>query len=433
MDDVLEGAVVLCVCKLGFSLLFLPSLAASRSPISFCCCCLIIFTDVLVTAFLSFLCVFESQLTDLTGLGDVIALRFLLFLSHIYGVVLLLTAPLIAVETVTRLMTLHSFVAHRRASKIVMDPDGQRCYIGEVTVEKEEEDEEEEDEEDSDSPDKDKEKRLSRVVSYFCCLSLWVVVALSVRWQWKVEEVWAATCLHTTNSLIRCLPNLLSPITSTVSPCWIMAFLSLLLLVIMTSSLYTSHQVSAQMAKSKTEKHGVSTNGSGRHWEDLDSALPTHPKSVSLGMSVSATAQCVDPEKTESSCAVHSACCRNSVQMSALHHRDFVLISPECLSAGQEHERTKTSIPLTFSMKDNMDSENRSQSRRRQWGFSCLGVNVMIVCLGVLSTFVLPLNLSVNILLIRTIETLLELCIRAVVSFATSTRNMSTSHYETFA
>lgn len=49
MDGVLEGAVVLCVCKLACSLLFLPWLAASHSPVSFCCCCLLTFTDFLVT------------------------------------------------------------------------------------------------------------------------------------------------------------------------------------------------------------------------------------------------------------------------------------------------------------------------------------------------------------------------------------------------
>lgn len=49
MDGVLESAVVLCSCKLACSLLFLPSLAASYSPVSFCCCCLLIFTDFLVT------------------------------------------------------------------------------------------------------------------------------------------------------------------------------------------------------------------------------------------------------------------------------------------------------------------------------------------------------------------------------------------------
>ncbi|XP_070759307.1 uncharacterized protein [Enoplosus armatus] len=412
MDGVLEGAAVLCLCKLVCSLLFLPSLAASHSPVSFCCCCLLIFTDFLVTVFLSFLCIFESWLSDLTRLGDVIALRFLLFLSHTYGVVLLLTTPLIAVETVTRLLWP---VAHRSQTA---GSDGQRCYVGEITVEEEE---------DSDNPDK--EKGLSHVVSYLCCLSVWVAVALNVRWRWKLEEVWAAACLHTTNSLIRCLPNLFSPVSSTLNPCWGMAFLSLLLLLLTTSKgLQRRLRAPAQMARTHGEKRGV--NNGDSCWQDLVPELSVNP-----GMSVSEPAQCVDPEKTESSCTVHRACSWNSVQMSARHHGDFVLISPECLSAergGQEHEWTKTGIPLTFITDDHVDSQHGSHCGWQRWGFPCPGVNVMIGFVGVLSIFVLPLNLSVNVLLIRTIETLLERCIKSLVlSTAANTSNTSTSHNET--
>ncbi|XP_018556152.1 uncharacterized protein LOC108899902 [Lates calcarifer] len=171
MDGVLEGATVLCVCKLACSLLFLPALTASHSPVSFCCCCLLIFTDFLVAVFLSFLCIFESWLTELTLLGDVIALRFLLFLSHTYGTVLLLTTPLIAVETLTRLLWPHSVVSYKAVGRPV-DSDGQHCYIREVTVEEEEDD---------DNPDEDKDKGVSHAVGYLCCLSVWVVVALNVR------------------------------------------------------------------------------------------------------------------------------------------------------------------------------------------------------------------------------------------------------------
>nr|CBN80877.1 Uncharacterized protein [Dicentrarchus labrax] len=417
MDGVLEGAAVLCVCKLACSLFFLPSLAASHSPVTFCCCCLLIFTDFLVTVFLSVLCIFESWLTELTPFGDIIALRFLLFLSHTYGVVLLLTTPLIAVETLTRLLWSRSVVTRRT----VTDSDGQRCYLGEVAVEEEEE-------EDSDNPDKDTEKRLSHVASYLCCLSVWVVVALNVRWRWKLEEVWAAACLHTTNSLISCLPNLFSPVSSTVNPCWVMAFLSLLLLLLTTSTgLRWRQRAPARMSTTQKEKHGVNNNGNSC-WQDLDPALPAPSKPVNPEMSVSEAAQCVDPEKTESSCTVHRACSWNSVQMSAHLHGDFVLISPKCLSAGQEHERTKRGIPLTFIIEDHVDSQYKSQGGWRQWGFPCLGVNVIIGFVGVLFTFVLPLNLSVNILLIRTIETLLELCIKSLVSSAANTNKISTSH-----
>ncbi|XP_034724990.1 uncharacterized protein LOC117943149 [Etheostoma cragini] len=420
MDGVLEEALVFCVCKLACSLLFLPSLAASYSPVSFCCCCLLVFTDFLVTVFLSFFCILESWLTELTPVGDVIALRFLFFLSHTYGAVLLLTTPLIAVETLTSLLWPHAVVAHRTVSQT----DGQRCYVVEVTVEEEE----------GSKDNKDKEKGLSCVVGYLCCLSVWIAVALNVRWRWKREEVWAATCLHTTNSLIRCLPNLFSPMPSIVNPCWGMAFLSLLLLLLTTSiGLHRQHWDPAQMARTHTQKHGVNNNGDSC-WKNLIPALSAPSKPVNPGMLKSEPAQCVDPEKTESSCNVHRACSWNTVQMSEHHHGDFVLISPDCLSeqsGGQEHEKTKRGIPLTFITEKHVVSQYRSLSGWGQRGFSCPGVNVMLGFVGVLFIFVLPLNLSVNILLIRTIETLLEWCIKSFKSGVANTSNTSPAHNET--
>ncbi|XP_034074866.1 uncharacterized protein LOC117548041 isoform X2 [Gymnodraco acuticeps] len=128
MDGVLEGATVLCVCKLACSLLFLPSLTSSYSPASFCCCCLLLFTDFLVTVFLSFLWIFESWVSELTLLGDVIALRFLIFLSETYGAVLLLITPLIAVESVTRLPWPHSVVTIQKACPKV-DSIEKLCFV----------------------------------------------------------------------------------------------------------------------------------------------------------------------------------------------------------------------------------------------------------------------------------------------------------------
>ena len=378
---------------------------------------------VFPTAFLSFLCIYESWLTELSPLGDVIALRFLLFLSYTYGMVLFLTAPLIAVETLTRLLWPHSVVAHRAVSQTV-DSNGQRCYAGEVTVEEKE-----------NRNNQDQDKGLSHVVGYLCCLSVWVVVALNVRWRWKLEEEWAAACLHTTNSLIRCLPNLSSTLPSAVNPCWGMAFLSLLLLLLtMSTGLPRRRQAPECINGRHRAKNGVNSN-TDSCWPEPVQAQSAPSKPVNLGMSMSEPAQRVDPEKTESSCAVHGAYSWNILQMSARHHGDFVLISPGGFSAekgGQEHERTKRGIPLTFIMEEHADSQYRSQPGGQQWGFPCLGVNVMIGFVVVLSIFVLPLNLSVNILLIRTIETLLELCVRSLVSSAANTSDKSASHNETF-
>ncbi|KAF7659175.1 hypothetical protein LDENG_00002250 [Lucifuga dentata] len=310
MDGVLEGAAVLCGCKLACSLLFLPTLSRSFSPVSFCCCCLLVFTDVLVAVFLTLLYVLESWLPRLSSRGDVIALRFLLFLSH--------------------------------------------------------------------------------------------------TWQWKVEELWAAACLHTTNSLIRCLPNLFNPTPRTLDPCWVMAFLSLLLFLTVAAGLI--HQ--AQAAQTCREKHGVNIN-SKSVWQDLVPKLSVPSKPASP-----VAAESVDPEKTDSSCGVHRTFSWNSMKMSARHYGDFVLISPECLTAESGGQRTKRGIPLTYIIQEHMDAQCRSPGWR-QWGFPYL--NVMIGFVGVLSIFVLPLNLSVNIFLIRTIEAVLESCIKSLISSAENT------------
>lgn len=394
---------MLCACKLACSLLFLPSLAESHSPISFCSCCLLFFTDFLVTVFLIVLSIFEPWLTDQTSLGDVIALRVLLFLGHTYGVVLLLTAPLIAVETLTRLLWPPSTAAHWTEGQA--KEDGLHCYVRGETVEKEEEE------------DIDKEKQFSHVVSYLCCLSVWVMVALNVSWRWRQEEVLTSSCLHTTNSLISCLPNLLSPMPSFVHPCWGMAFLSLLMLLLSTSTSLNGRQLAHRcVGRGKHKEKRAIRSSSDNFWHDF---VLVPPMGESSCKSEPEAERCVDPETTESSCPVHRACSWSSMKMSTCHHGDFVLIPPEVISAGKgghDYGRTKRGIHLTFIADNLVDSEHRSQFCPGQWGFPCLGVNVMIGFMGVLSVFVLPLNLSVNILLIRTIETLLELSVRSLVN-----------------
>ncbi|XP_041836006.1 uncharacterized protein LOC121636530 [Melanotaenia boesemani] len=408
MDGVLEGAVALCVCKLACSLLFLPSLTASYSSVSFCCCCLLIFTDFQVTVFLSLLCIFESWLTEVSPTGDVIALRFLLFLSHTYGAVLLLSTFLIAAENLIRLLWPHTVVSHRAVSQT----GAQQCHVGEEKVEEEE---------DIDGLDND--MSLHQVGGFLCCLSVWIVVALNVRWRWKVEEKWAADCLYTTDSLVRCLPNLLASMPSAMNPFWSMAFLFLLLLLLTISpGLQRQHQTPAQAESTHGEKDG------DYWWQDFISVLLAPFKPLHPGMSVVEPKLCVDPEKTDSSCTGNTACSWNSVQMSTCHHGD--VISPDCFSGKrerQEHESSHRGISLTFITEKHVDSPH-SQCEQQWWGFPSLEVNVMIGLVGVLSILMLPFNLSVNILLIRTIDVLLEWCITSLLSSTANTRDSSTSH-----
>ncbi|XP_075996977.1 uncharacterized protein LOC142990963 [Genypterus blacodes] len=411
MDGVLEGAAVLCACKLACSVLVLPTLSKSVSPVSFCCCCLLVFTDALVTVFLSLLYISEWWLPRLSSRSDVIALRFLLFLSHTYGAVLLLLTPVIAVETTTRLLQAHT-VNHRTVGEQGCHGTvGQSSCTVEMTIEQEEEEEEDRNE----CSEGDQGTRMSHVAGYLCCLTVWIVVGLNVRWQWKVEELWAGACLHTTNSLIRCLPNLFSPMHRSLDPCWGMAFLSLLLFLTATTGLM--HQT--QVARTHRKKNG-DNNNSNSAWQDLALEPSGSSKPLSPVTAESEAAPSVDPEKTDSSCNVHRIFSGNSVQMSACHHGDFVLVSPECLSAEKGGQRTLRGTPLAFII----DLQLRSPHVQLQRGFPCLGVNVMIGCVALLSIFILPLNLSVNILLIRTVETFLESCIKSLIESGTTIQRL---------
>ncbi|KAG7472846.1 hypothetical protein MATL_G00113290 [Megalops atlanticus] len=99
---ILETAGTLGLFKIVCSFLSLPTLRDSQNSVSFCCSCLVFFTDFSVTAFLAFLWLATPWQPRFEVSNDVIALRLLLFLDHTYGAVLLMTTPLVAVDTVCR-------------------------------------------------------------------------------------------------------------------------------------------------------------------------------------------------------------------------------------------------------------------------------------------------------------------------------------------
>ncbi|XP_019747988.1 uncharacterized protein LOC109529190 [Hippocampus comes] len=224
MDGVLDSASVLCVFKLVCNLLCLPSLATSRSPVGFCGCCILIFTDFLLTVYLSFLGLFESWLVELVPPLGVIALRFLLFLSHTYGAVLILLTPLVAVETFGKFLWMTR--------------------------------EEEDDDDDEDEGRDEKGGWQCHAIGYLCCLSVWVAVALSLRCGWRLEEARATACLARGGSLMRCLPNLLSPLPSAMRPCWGVALLYLIL-ILLTCSLLLLTQAMASDSQRCSSKEKV--------------------------------------------------------------------------------------------------------------------------------------------------------------------------------
>lgn len=324
MEDVLEGATVLSVCKVAFSLPFLRSVP-SYSPVSFCCCCLLIFTDVLLTVFLCVLLNLERWQILAPSTGDSIALRSLIFIAHTYGVVFLLTLPAVIVDTFIRL--LQSIDANRQTLDA---KDGEeterRTFLG------------------------------YHAIAYLCCLSLWTFGALNIRWRWKLEEVCVAACLYASGSLFTCLPNFYSPTMRFLHPCWIMASLFIVLAIILSVFLLS------------------------RRATVMNHASP----------------------------GVGDVSFQNSCKIQVFPNSDAEL-SPGCAKtekniAEEDGNRSEKVIPLTLAEERQSVGPQSGNDRV----FPCPGADVMIGVVCVLAMFVLPLNVSVNVQLIGSVEKALQ-------------------------
>lgn len=318
MEGVLEGATVLSVCKVACSLPFLSSVSR-HSPVSFCCCCLLVFTDVVLTVFLGVLLLLDRW--QIASTGDAIALRCLLFVSHMYAAVFLLTLPAVIVDTFIQLQQ------HQDTN----DPQ---------------------------TPKTEKKTFLEyHVVAYLCCLSLWTFGALNIRWSWKLEEVWTTACFCSTDSLFTCLPNIYSPMMRFLNPCWVMASLFIAVAIIL-SICYLCRKPTVMQLKSP----------------DVDAAV-----------------------WSQNSC---------KVQMFATWDAELYPggAKPEKVTVRDDDNRTEKVIPLTL-------TEERPSAGPQSGNdpvFPCPGADLMIGVVCALAMFVFPLILSVNILLISSVENILQ-------------------------
>ncbi|KAK6318907.1 hypothetical protein J4Q44_G00101180 [Coregonus suidteri] len=414
MDGVLEGAAVVCVCKLACSLLFLPMVTASLSAVSFCCSCLLLFTDLAVTTFLVVLWFAEPWLPPFSTSTDVIALRFLLFLSYIYWAVLLMTTPLVVVETAVRLQW-PQVCGGGAVDGDVDEQSKNPAPHGGVTVEVENWQSRDTDTQRGGREDQDQGRCLSHILGFLCCLLVWALCGVCGGQGWKLEELWVEVCLERTSSLTLCLPSLRNTVLLALDePSLGLATVALALLLVLTVGwgLLRRH-----LAHTETDQHTPTTTPTQKEEHDSDIQLPVQTlsapcKAVNPAMSAASSPRFVDPETTWSRCSVHSPCSGNNMQLSLGHHGNSVLLSLEFLSADrlEGHKETKGlgDIPITGIVEEHTDSTYRSQRGLGQWGFSCPGVNIMTWLVCLLTVCVLPLNLSVNILLIRHIETMLE-------------------------
>ncbi|XP_057217506.1 uncharacterized protein LOC130570963 [Triplophysa rosa] len=266
MEGVLEAALFLCVFKVSCSsLLFLPAVIRSVSAVSLCCMCLLLFTDLAVTLFLFFVWITESWLILFQVSSDVIALRFLLFLSQVYGVVLMLTPPLIAVELMVHLL--------RSQENTELD--------------------------------KKDENTLSRTMGFLGCLLVWIVSGIHSSNNWKVGQISTETCLDRGSCLVNCLPGFfMTPTPGMEELSWIVP--AMVVLLSLTGGLgllktKSAHRFTHSPENTPTQRGGrkgpVGLQLTPIWWPMLD-------KTANLYVSPSSGTQ---SKRTPDSCAVYRA------------------------------------------------------------------------------------------------------------------------------
>ncbi|CAL8339989.1 unnamed protein product [Merluccius merluccius] len=378
MEGVLEGACALGVCKLACSLFFLP---AFSDLISFCCCCLLMFTDLLVTVdmrlclysagFLLFLWFADPWPPQLSPRGDLIALRFLLFIGRTYAAVLLLTTPLIAAETALRKVWPCDGGAGA-ACRTAEGGEGCKALERSVAIEKS----------DARPPAAaaaayrglDKWRRLSHAIGYPCCLSVWMVSGLWGGCRGRsLEELWVAECLHTSDSLFTCLPRMFP---GPVEPFWGVAFLGLLLLLSIAAEL---------SARMRQEKRGTGVaednNNKSNSWQRLVPAL-VRPSPPTSEPRPATEPRSVDPEKTS-----------------------------------MTQQRPDPDPPAPESAPGDPGRETETgPAGRPQRVVPGTGRIVTTGLVGMLSLYTLPLTLSVNVLLVHTMQDVVEVCVETCVA-----------------
>ncbi|KAI1892529.1 hypothetical protein AGOR_G00134530 [Albula goreensis] len=232
---VLETAVILGLLKIVWSLLSVPALKESFNSVGFCCSCLLIFTDLSATVFLTLLWLAKFWQPQLLIPSDVIALRVLLFLDHTYGAVLLLTTPLMAVDIVCRMRwPLDS--DREWSEKSVGGGWGRRTetmrpfYVGEARSLSsscvQEEGRGASSEREAKKGARGRERGLSQrdsllhIPGFLSCLLIWVLCSRGVEQDWGPGKGPVKACLQSANPLSSCLPDLLTVIVWTVGdPC----------------------------------------------------------------------------------------------------------------------------------------------------------------------------------------------------------------------
>ncbi|XP_067287420.1 uncharacterized protein [Pseudorasbora parva] len=363
MKGVLDAVLRLCVCRLMSGMLLCPCVVTHTiTVVSLCCCCLLFFTDLAVTLFLLYVWLMDSWLTPFYVSSDVIALRFLLFLCQAYGVVLLLTPPLIAVEFLVHLLRPQDRRTKGHSEQNVTESD---C--------------------------------LSRTIGCFGCLLVWFVGGIYCSHDWTLERFSVEACLNRGGCLVTCIPNM-----DELS--WVVP--AMVVLLSLTGSL------GRLRSRSQTDSYENTQMGEKKDYAFLGQ----------LHMSRSLT----DSEKTPNSCGVHRTGCVYSEQRWSCPGNDVLCSHQTGLADNYvQKQKQSTFAPTVLQLEVTSEQcdFNRSPDKRgwlTERESPCLWRETFtgLVCMVLVCVF--PTVVSGNILLIFNLENLVANSLK-LISFSPQT------------
>lgn len=307
--------------------------------------------------------------------SDVIALRFMLFLSDVYEAVLMLIPLLVAVELLVRLLwgrgTLTSVTDEQM---FVKDINGD-TWETEIQQKGEE---------------KENKAAFLKALGFLGCLMVWFMCGTCAGFTWKQEQVMVSSCLESGSLLSTCLPCFLTA-SSPVNRQLFWALPAAVLLLASTGVLsFIGTKLTKRMVNPELLKCSENPNALQQ--------TQAHPHSLPAA-SISHNCN-VDSEKTANSWAIHSW----------HNERPWAHAKPEPLSWRTELadssklERESVTLVLQASS----TALNAHQSRLWQTireGPRLRGELITGLLCGLL-VCVFPTVLSTNILLVSNLDTL---------------------------
>lgn len=315
---------------------------------------------------------------------DVIALRFMLFLSDTYEAVLILTPLLVAVELLVRLLWGRGSVTSIMDEKEAKEHEFMKDVGGAVWETGQEKEEE-----------KENNAEFLKVLGFLGCLMLWFMCGTYAGLSWRQEQVMVRSCLERGSLLSTCLPCFLTASSPVSGPLfWALPAAALLLAFTAVLSLIVAKLSSTVVNPGLLE---CTENFDALH--RMQTYPPTPGRTSVPAVCISHNCD-VDSEKTANSCGIHSS---HNKQRQA-HGK------PEPLSWRTELDDScklkSESVTLVLQAHCTASHHHKSRLWQTVRESPCLRGELMTGVLCGLLLCLFPTVLSTNILLVSNLDTL---------------------------